>query len=272
MTKIYAHRGFRGLYPENTLLAFEQALALGVDVLEMDVCISKDLQVFVSHEPWLNHELISNYKEQSITAHNERQFNLFELNYDEIRSIAISTILHPRFPLQQQVSSFKPLLSEVFEMAEAYSQQKIAYSIELKYVHADQGIYHPTYEIFYQQVEQVLKKYKINERAILQCFEPKVLQYIHQQNPQQKLSYLVEDHADYEKHLQELGFTPFAYSPDFSFVNEEMKQFLDHKNIALTPWTVNELEDMKKLIDLGVEGIISDYPNALKTCLLNSAK
>jgi glycerophosphoryl diester phosphodiesterase len=106
-----------------------------------------------------------------------------------------------------------------------------------------------------------IKKFDILDRFIIRSFDYAPLQYIRGKYPKIPLCLIVEDSASTEEHLKLLGFTPFMYSPDFNLVNSEMIAILHALDVKCVPWTVNEVEDMKRLNALGVDGLISDYPN-----------
>ena len=134
--EIHGHRGCRGLRPENTLPAFLHALALGVDVIELDVVVSADNQVLVSHEPWLNPEICLGPSGQRIGGDATREFNLYHMLYADIRRCDCGQLRHPDFPEQLAMPAHKPLLSEVLMSLEAAAQQlgrtPVCYSIEIK--------------------------------------------------------------------------------------------------------------------------------------------
>ncbi|MBK7945382.1 MAG: hypothetical protein IPJ85_08780 [Flavobacteriales bacterium] len=116
--EVHGHRGCRGLLPENTLPAFLRAAELGVDWLELDVVISADDQVIVSHEPWMSHVICTDAEGNTIAEENERTFNLYRMTAAEIRAFDCGGLEHPRFPKQQQRRAYKPTLREVVETVE----------------------------------------------------------------------------------------------------------------------------------------------------------
>jgi glycerophosphoryl diester phosphodiesterase len=264
---VHGHRGCRGLLPENTLEAFHKALELGVNTLEMDVCISQDLQVVVSHEPWFNHEIATQPDGSPITPANERSFNLYQMSYAAIRTFDCGLKKHPRFPYQKKIAAHKPLLTEVIKYAEQYSTQGIQYNIEIKYTKADDQRYHPNIETFSNLLLNLLEEKNIHQRTMVQCFDPDVLNYIHATRPQQTLSYLVEEKGKAAEHLEKLSFIPQVYSPDYTLLTAEEIDYCHQHQMLVIPWTINEKEEMKRLISLGVDGIITDYPDRLIECL-----
>ena len=109
---IQGHRGCRGLYPENSLPAFEHALNIGVRVLEMDVCLSADGQVVVSHEPYMNARYASHPAGNPVLKEEESQLNLYQMPYSEIKRFDVGSRGNASFPEQKKVPTYKPLLSE----------------------------------------------------------------------------------------------------------------------------------------------------------------
>jgi glycerophosphoryl diester phosphodiesterase len=257
---VQGHRGCRGLRPENTLPAFAYALALGCDTLELDLVISADKQVLVSHEPWLSPDYCQTADGQAVKE--EKSYNLYQMSYAEIRACDCGSRLHPRFPLQQLQSTYKPLLSEVFALGEAHEKPPF-YNIEIKRVAVQDDIFHPKMEVFADLVLAEVEKSNIKDRIIIQCFDLPTLRYVRACAPHIPLSLLVESSEGIENDMQKLGFLPEFYSPYFKLLDAAQIAWAKAKNIRVVPWTVNEIEDMQRLISLNVDGIISDYPERL---------
>lgn len=263
---IQGHRGCRGLLPENSIEAFKKAIALGVTTLEMDVVISKDLQVVVSHEPFLSHEICLDANGNPITEENEKTYNLFQMNYSEIKACDCGNKIHPRFQEQEKLKTYKPLLTEVITFVEEYVRKeypnkKVYYNIETKSDASGDGIFHPNPKDFVELLLKVLETKKISDRVFIQSFDERTLQYLHTNYPNYKTVLLVENKLSIAKNLKRLGFTPDVYSPDFHLLNPRKVKELHQKNIKVIPWTINELKDIKKIKSFGVDGIITDYPN-----------
>ncbi|WP_136667919.1 glycerophosphodiester phosphodiesterase [Flavobacterium sp. H122] len=263
---IQGHRGCRGLLPENTIEAMKKAIDLGVTTLEMDVVISKDKQVLLSHEPFLSHEICLDKNNNEITSSNEHSYNLYQMNYNDIKECDCGSKIHPRFSEQQKLRTYKPLLSEVIDFAENYIQKnypgrKLQYNIETKSDPKGDGVYHPLTEEFVELLVGVINSKNISERVYIQSFDVRTLQYLHQKHPEFKTVLLVENKMSIEKNLKLLGFKPNVYSPEFILLDAKKVKSLHKKGIKVIPWTVNKPEDMNKVINYGVDGLISDYPN-----------
>lgn len=107
----------------------------------------------------------------------------------------------------------------------------------------------------------VIKEKHVEERVIVQSFDIRTLQYLHKHYPSIKTALLVEDHGAFAKHIDELGFTPTIYSPEYHLVNTTLVEQCKARGIKIIPWTVNSRSAIKKLISAGVDGLISDYPD-----------
>lgn len=261
---VQGHRGARGVLPENSIAGFLYALKKGVNTLEMDVAISKDHQIVVSHEPWMSHEICMDTLGQFITENEAMQYNIFQMNYEEIKKFDCGSKPHPRFPNQQKIKSYKPLLSEVIDSVESYTAlhhlPQVFYNIETKCRPEGDNIFHPEPQLFSELLIDLLQKKNILSRAYIQSFDIRTLQFMNQHYPEIKTILLIENNKSAEENLKLLGFTPYAFSPDYHLVNEKWITFCLQKNIKLIPWTVNEKNDIESMLNLQVDGIISDYP------------
>jgi glycerophosphoryl diester phosphodiesterase len=260
-----AHRGGRGLMPENTIPAMKNAVDLGVTTLEMDAVISKDNKVVVSHDPFFNEAITTTPEGKYLTKKEAEEHLIYGMTYDEIRRYDVGIKPHPGFPQQKKINTYKPLLSELIDSVEAYAKSKgktMRYNIEIKSKESTDGIRHPEPKAFSELFLAVLRDKKILDRTIVQSFDVRPLQYIHKTYPAIKLSYLVENTtAPLQEQLDKLGFVPEVYSPNSSLVTKEVVSQAHQKGMKVIPWTVNTVEDMNAIIAMGVDGIISDYPN-----------
>lgn len=264
-----AHRGGRGIMPENSLPAFQKALELGVvTTLELDVVISKDKQVVVSHEPFFSSDFCSDAQGKPIAKSEEKKFNLYQYTYAEIQSFDCGSRGNEKFPEQQKQKVIKPLLSEVLQMAEQYARDNnrtIQYNIEIKSTPEGDNVYHPGVAEFSELVYAVIKQHAPLNRVILQCFDFRVLKHWKEKYPDVALAALIANAKSVETNLADLGFTPQIYSPYFKLLLSKGKvEKIQKLGMKLIPWTVNEVSDMQKLKDWGVDGIITDYPNRIK--------
>ncbi|MDP2385074.1 MAG: glycerophosphodiester phosphodiesterase family protein [Bacteroidota bacterium] len=262
---IIGHRGARGLFPENTLSSFVEAVRLGVDALELDVVISKDNQVVVSHEAWMNEEFCTRPDGITVEPNSKEKYNLYKMDYEEIRKYDCGKRGNLNFPTQKAIPEYKPLLGEVISTIEAFTLTNelppINYTIEIKSEEPEDGIFNPNPKTFVELVYNELIKHDVLDRCVLQSFDVRILQELNKKHPEITLALLVENNDNLEINLKRLGFVPPIYSPEFILINEELINELKKLNVKLIPWTVNESADMIHLINLGVDGIITDYPN-----------
>ena len=259
------HRGCRGLMPENTIPAFLRALSYpSVSTLELDVVISKDNVVIVSHEPWLSTEICQHQNGEKLE---EEKISLYGLTAAEIATYDCGILPHPRFPEQANRPGTKPTLLAVFAAVDEYCRDhdrpSPRYNIELKYAPELEPTYVPGREAFVALVLQDLKQWGRPDLVTLQCFDPPTLNVIRNQNPDITLAYLDEFPGDIQKKMTDLGFTPPIYSPYEIHVDKALMDEAERAGMGVIPWTVNETTRMEALMKLGVNGIITDYPDRI---------
>lgn len=270
--EVHGHRGCRGLRPENTLPAFLHALVLGVDVLELDVVISADGQVVVSHEPWFNPSICFGPGSNLLTSFTTL-VNLYELPYKAIRQYDCGQLRHPDFPEQVSTSAHKPLLRDVLASVEATARElgrsPVDYSIEIKSSPDGDNVFHPTPADFWPLVLTELVLAQIVPRTTLLSFDMRILRLVHQHQPYLPTCLLVEDDQPWLLSIQQLGFVPTTFGPDFHSVTFEAVRLLraSFPALRLVPWTVNEVQDFRRLCALEVDGITTDYPDRLLSFL-----
>lgn len=261
------HRGCRGLMPENTIPAMLKAIDLGVTTLEMDAVITADSQVIISHEPFFNHEITTKRDGSFISASEERNYNIYKMTYTQTQQFNVGLKPNPHFPNQQKMAATKPRLADLIDSVEAYTRAKhlpfVAYNIETKTTPLTDDIFHPVPDAFVNLLMQVIEQKGITDRVIIQSFDVRTLQYLHQQYPQVRTSLLVDegDQKPFTEQLKLLGFTPTIYSPYYKLVNTSLVKQCQSHNVKLIPWTVNDKKEIADLKKLGADGVITDYPN-----------
>lgn len=263
------HRGCRGIMPENTIAGMFKAIDLGVTTLEMDVVITKDKKVVVSHEPWFSQEITTKPDGSYIGEREERKFNLYWMTYEEVKTFDVGLKQHPRFPNQQKLKAIKPLLSDLIDSVENYiatrSLPMVRYNIETKCLPAGDKVFHPEPAEFVELIMGVIKDKKMEERVIIQSFDIRTLQYLHEKYPSITTSLLIEDSNEkfLDGQLEALGFIPNIYSPNHTLVDEDLIEEVHKQGMRIIPWTVNDKKRIKKLKKMGVDGLISDFPDLL---------
>lgn len=256
---IQGHRGARGLYPENSIPGFIAAVKLGVNTLEMDVVVSKDGQLVVSHEPWMNEEICD------VRQIGKDKNNIYALNYSEIAQIDCGSKINNRFPGQEKFFAAKPRLRDVIDSVESYlavnKLPKLMYNIETKTTPDGDGKFHPAPKPFVQLLYELLKEKNILSKCVIQSFDERTLQVLHGIDSSVKTALLVFNADGLEKNILRLGFVPDIYSPNFILVNNKLVKGCHQRKMQLIPWTVNEEKKMKQMKKLKVDGLISDYPD-----------
>lgn len=259
------HRGARGLLPENTVPAFLKAQELGMGTLELDIAVSRDSQIIVTHEPWFSAEICLNKNGNEITEEEGKKLRIYEMTAAEIAEYDCGSKAHTRFAEQEKMPAYKPTLRAVVEAADAYAREHNlplpAYNIEIKSEPDYDGVLTPPIADFVALTVKELRDLGIDKRGNLQSFDLRALEEIHKQAPDIAVAYLVEAAVDTEAALNLLTFKPEIYSPYYPLVNQKMRDLTRARGIKIIPWTVNDTVTMKKLIALGVDGIITDYPN-----------
>jgi glycerophosphoryl diester phosphodiesterase len=261
------HRGCRGLMPENTIPAMLNSIGLGVTTLEMDVCISKDKKVFLSHEAFFNHEITTKPDGGFIEEKDEKLFNMFQMNYAEIIKYDVGLKPHPRFPDQQKMKAVKPLLSDLFKAVKEYMMTARRpfpfYNIETKSLPETDNKYHPAPAEFVELLMKEIKDNQMEDFVVIQSFDFRTLQYLHQHYPNIKTAMLVEavSKSSFRKQIKDMGFTPTIYSPEAIMVIPDLIKDCHDLNIKIIPWTVNDKKKIEEFKKMGVDGIITDYPN-----------
>ncbi|MEM7655644.1 MAG: glycerophosphodiester phosphodiesterase family protein [Bacteroidota bacterium] len=268
---VQGHRGCRGLLPENTIPAFLKALDIGVHTLELDAVITQDKQVIVSHEPYMSHEISTTPEGELVSEEDEKFHNIYQMTAEQVQTYDVGLRPHLRFPNQEKMAVHKPLLSEVIAAAEtaqaAAGRPAVRYNIETKSQPQRDSVFHPGPEEFVDLLVEVMEAGGILERSTLQSFDVRTLQVAHTKYPELDLVLLVENQMSLEENLELLGFVPEVYSPYLEFVDEQMVKTCAAKGMALIPWTVNEATDIDLMLKLGVDGIISDYPDRVMKAL-----
>ena len=262
---IEGHRGARGYVPENTIPSFIKALEMGVDTLELDVVISRDNKIVVSHEPWFSHVISSDKNGVPIPEAKEKEFSIFRMDYSEIKLYDVGSLGNKGFPEQQKMKVHKPLLKDVFSAVQRYIRKnklkQVRYNIEIKSNSAGDNVFHPVPNVFAKMVHDEVLANKMQKNVIIQSFDVRPLQELRKLPVKLPLALLVMNKDGIEKNLSALGFQPEAYSPHYSLVDEATVVHCRTRNIKIIPWTVNEIADLERMRKFGLDGIITDYPD-----------
>ena len=187
--------------------------------------------------------------------------------YIEIARFDCGSRGNPRFPQQEKIQTVKPLLATVIEAAETYTSENelppVLYNIETKAKPETDGIFHPDPETFTRLLYDVISQQDVVNRTTIQSFDIRTLRIARELNPELSLALLVENHdeLDFAGHIDRLGFLPTIYSPNYRLVDPSLIEAAHKKDVLVIPWTVNNIDEMRTLQAMGVDGIITDYPN-----------
>ncbi|XP_055330711.1 putative glycerophosphodiester phosphodiesterase YhdW [Paramacrobiotus metropolitanus] len=262
------HRGCRGLLPENTIAAMLHALDLGVTTLELDTVITNDGHVIVSHEPFFNHEITTKPDGSFVRPAEERSLNIYRMNYTTTQQYDVGARGNPRFPRQTPQPATKPLLRDLISSVEEYvkvnnNRTLPLYNIETKSLASTDDLFHPPPAAFVEALVGVVSAGNILERLTIQSFDFRTLRYLHDKYPAIRTAALIEEgsRGNLTTYLDSLGFVPTTYSPHYSLVTRDLIDAVHALGMKILPWTVNSAVTINRLMDDGVDGIITDYPD-----------
>lgn len=264
--EIQGHRGARGLLPENTVPGFVLAIREGADVLELDLCIAGDGTVIVSHEPWMSHEICRSPEGEDIALSEERSHNLYRMTIEEIAAYDCGSRVHPRFPDQRTLPVSKPSLADMVKVTETVpllDGGTLRYNMEIKHRPDLEPDFCPDAETFASLVIAEVRRLGIAERTCIQSFSESVMEAVHRQDPDLTTAWLTETAGSVQSQLDRLSFQPDIYSPNWMLIDAMDVKFLKEAGIRVIPWTVNSQEDLHAVMQLRVDGIITDFPDRL---------
>ncbi len=266
-TDLQAHRGGAGLMPENTVSAMRNAIDLNVNTLEFDLQLSSDGKVVVSHDNYF-HPRYSTRPDGTVVRKSDPKEYLYTMPYDSIARYDVGLKPVARWPDQKKVAERKPLASELIDFAEAYSLEKghsaPRYNIEIKSTEGDgEGVLWPGYEEFCDKCIPLLLSKNLGDRLVVQSFDVRALNYIHEKYPEVQLSYLTEEEPDVVELMKLLTFKPRWWSPHYSVVTHANVAWCHAMGIKVVPWTVDDPAEIHRMAECRVDAVISNYPDRL---------
>ncbi|RYF21452.1 MAG: glycerophosphodiester phosphodiesterase [Flavobacteriales bacterium] len=266
--EIQGNRGARGLMPENTIPGMIKALENGATTLKLEVVISKDKQVVVSQEPYFNHVISLSPNGEEITLKNQKKFNIYKMDYDEVKQFDVGSKPNPRFPQQEKFRVEKPLFNDLIDKVEFFTSKrkklgKPHYNIETKLIRKGDGEFQPSPAEYVELIMEIVKSKKLENRVTIHSFDIRSLQYLHEKYPHIPTSLGIDEKEDFENNIKALGFNPTIYSPYLPLVGKGLVDKCHAAGIKIIPWTVNTLKEINYVKNLGVDGIVTDYPNLM---------
>lgn len=257
LPQVHGHRGSRGTHPENTLPAFEEALRAGAQYIEMDLTLSKEGIPVISHDPVISADFCLDKNKKPLAT----VVPIGKLSLSQIKSYDCGSVPNPLFPEQKPVPyTFIPSLEEVLIWLNKSPNKQVTLNIETKMA-APQKSLRPNPRKFAATIIQLLRKHGWIERTVLQSFDFQTLKAARTIEPKLRLSALFGEKTDICKTAKEVGAE--IASPHFSWLTPETVTECHKIGIQVHPWTLNDENDWKKAIQMGVDGIITDYPQKL---------
>jgi glycerophosphoryl diester phosphodiesterase len=283
---VEGHRGARGLAPENTLAAFRTALALGVATIETDVAVTRDDVVVISHNPRLSADLTRDAGGRWLDREGPR---IRDLSYAELARYDIGR-LNPQssyarqFPQQQASDGERfPKLEQLFDLVK---DRDVRLNIETKLTpdHPEDA---PAPDPFARLVVERVRAAGVASRVTIQSFDWRTLLAVKKLAPELRTSCLTIETNDSNNVAPRNG-APSAWTAGLDlrqeasvprlakaagcdvwspFFRNAMRERVDEAHalgLTVLPWTVNDTADIERLLDAGVDGLISDYPDRLK--------
>lgn len=263
--EVQGHRGARAHLPENSIPAFEYALKTGVDVLELDLGITKDKRIVVNHDLAVNPDICQYDDGTRLTA----PVLINSLTLAEIKKFDCGAIKNVRFPDQKTIPHTKiPTLDEVFKLAaqsKSPSGRPVEFNIETK-IEPERPGDTVTPEEFASLVVKKIQEFKMMSRVTIQSFDYRTLREARRLHAKVKIAALSENKdEDLLKTAQELKAD--IISPFWEMLDKNKVSALQKAGIRVIPWTANKSDQWEKLIDMGVDGIITDDPESLVSFL-----
>lgn len=259
--EVFAHRGFRGLHPENTIQAMKKTLAYGA-ILELDLAITADKQVVVSHDPILNPKLTTS--QDGAVLEKEPKNVIYQMDYETIRTFDVGIKPNPDFPDQERYQAHIPLFKEMIDSVETYAESLSLdaprYFVETKLNEKTDGKNHPSPQEFVDLMMQVVDEKQIHDRLIVQSFDPRTLQILRRQHPEIKLAFLARSGTSLKENLKWLGFVPDYYSINSTDIDADLVTQCKAIEVQLIVGNCNDYSEIVRTANLGVHRVITDFP------------
>lgn len=262
---VQSHRGGRGLMPENTILSQQNAIDFRT-TMEMDLQMTKDKKIIVSHEAFMDAVYVLTPEGTEMSKKDGRSRLIYDMDYDSVAQYDVGLKHRADFPNRKLVPAHKPLLSELIDSVETYAHRAKHinhYNIEIKTNPKFDGTQYSSVEEFVDLAMHIIIEKGIGPRTMIQSFDVRALRLVRENWPAVAVSYLVwgNEKESAEEFIEELGFVPDIFSPNYQSCTKENVAKFHEMGIRVIPWTPNTVEEMQKLKDMGVDGIITDYPN-----------
>lgn len=284
---LQGHRGARGLAPENTLAGFESALAIGVTTLELDLVLSAEGVPVISHDPALNPDITRDASGRWLQASNQPigRLSLDQLQAWDVGRINPASRYAREFPDQVPRDGERiPTLAALFERVRALGANTVRFNLETK-LRPDSAAPAGTPEAFVRAIVEVVRAHGMAQRVSLQSFDWRTLQAMRQLAPDIPTAFLTAQlprfdtvsSGEWTLGLRAGAFDTTAdmvvaaggrvWSPHHSNLSQAVLRRSRALGLRVIPWTVNEPADMERLLDWGVDGLITDRPDRLRAVM-----
>jgi glycerophosphoryl diester phosphodiesterase len=283
--KIYGHRGARGDLPENTLGSFQYLFENNILAYETDILISKDLIPVINHDFRIDPDLTKDSDGQWIK---DDDIKIFDLTYEELSEFDVSSInkrsrYGRSFSNQENLKDQKiPKLSELLELTSRSISDELVINLEIKSTPIEDNLTPPP-DIMVKLITDVVNKSDLKDKIIYSSFDWRVLREIRNLDPKISRAYLTSEQKGkvydkspwmdfmplYDSHSRELPrliktLGGDAWHPKHKDINKDIVRVSQEEGLPVNVWTVNEEYDMMRMIDYGVDGIMTDYPLKLR--------
>ncbi len=284
---LQGHRGARGLAPENTLPAFERALAIGVSTLELDIGVTADGVVVVSHDPALSPMITRDASGQWLPARGPliKDLSFAQLQSYDVGRIAPGSAYAGTFALQQPADGARiPSLAQVFALVRERRAGHVRFNVETK-ISPQQPQDTVSVEAMTDALLQAIGDAGMRERVAIQSFDWRSLRRVQQREPAIPTVHLTVQTANNDNtrdgtwtaglRLADHGSVPRlvkaaggkVWAPNAGALSEPLVREAQSLGLQVIPWTVNEPADMERIVGWGVDGLITDYPDRLREVL-----
>ncbi|RZJ79942.1 MAG: glycerophosphodiester phosphodiesterase, partial [Chryseobacterium sp.] len=240
------------------------------NTIEMDTKVTADGEVILSHDDYMNPLMTTKPDGTFLTPEEKEKFPFMQMPYSEIKKFDVGMKYFPVYPRQRKMKVGIPLLKDLIDSVQQYIKQtgkkQVFYNIETKSSRAGDNTLNPVPEVFVKKLMDVLISKKITPYVIIQSGDERTLQVLHEKYPYIRTSYLLGYNSrkqTLDDNLKVLGFLPFIYSPNYKLVDAKLVKACHEKGMKIIPWTPDTQEEINQLRALGVDGIITNYPELL---------
>jgi glycerophosphoryl diester phosphodiesterase len=264
---LQGHRGTRGLRPENTLPAFAKALEIGVDTLELDTNVTRDGVIVVMHDRRLNPDVARGPDGRWVSPPGPaiHQLTYAELSRYDVGRLRPGTDYAKEFPDQRAIDgTHAPRLSDVFALVRAQGDRRVRFNIETK-ISPKAPDESPPPEEFARRLIDEIRAAGMQRRSTIESFDWRTLAAVQRIAPEIPAVYLTYKMDDAVAKVKDAGGK--IWSPFYKDVDEAKIREAHAAGIEVVVWTVNDPADMKRMVEWGVDGLITDRPDVFRSAV-----